>query len=479
MITINRLLSREVRAVFNKLLGFRRQAKQAAVTITTSPQGLRLEVATDSVAATYTEPGDYPSAKLVVPLQLFDDCQGTKAQTVTLEAPGSKTVTARWHNGKQPELRQYEVPEPLKDVAFPELPKEWSQPCQQLITALSEAMETTELHPSRYAISCILLRGNTGTIAGTDGRQLYKHEGFQFPWQDEVLIPRNLVFGSQQLSASEDAICGTTDYGLFVESGLWMIALARDKVGRFPRVDDVVPSARQAKSVATFDAKDARFLENNLARCRMVDEINSPVTLDLNGSVAVRLHGANQPHPTELVLSSSSRSGDEVRLTSNRKYLLRAMKLGLTDLHIFSPASAVLSTSGSKHYIWMPLGADCAIKPSPDCIRLVSDFEPAPIPSRPRIFTPSVPKPTIPDMPNQNYPRNGHTVESTVTDKPANPASPVSDSAIQQAEALRDSLHDSLLKTRELIVSLKREHRHTKLVRSTLSSLKQLQGIGA
>ena len=71
MITINRLLSREVRAVFNKLLGFRRQAKQAAVTITTGPQGLRLEVATDSVAATYTEPGEYPTAKLVVPVRLW------------------------------------------------------------------------------------------------------------------------------------------------------------------------------------------------------------------------------------------------------------------------------------------------------------------------------------------------------------------------------------------------------------------------
>jgi len=79
-------------------------------------------------------------------------------------------------------------------------------------------------------------------------------------------------------------------------------------------------------------------------------------------------------------------------------------------------------------------------------------------------------------MPNSNPQRTSHSVDPTAASKPASTAG---DSVIQQAEALRDSLHDSLLKTRELIVSLKREHRHTKLVRSTLSSLKQLQGIGA
>ncbi len=50
---------------------------------------------------------------------------------------------------------------------------------------------------------------------------------------------------------------------------------------------------------------------------------------------------------------------------------------------------------------------------------------------------------------------------------------------IDQAEAVKTSLRETLNHTSELIASLKKHRKQTKLVRSTLASLRQLQAIDA
>jgi len=50
-------------------------------------------------------------------------------------------------------------------------------------------------------------------------------------------------------------------------------------------------------------------------------------------------------------------------------------------------------------------------------------------------------------------------------------------SPIEQAEALRDSLKDSLDKTRARIRTLKAQRKASKVVESTLASLRQLQTV--
>lgn len=49
--------------------------------------------------------------------------------------------------------------------------------------------------------------------------------------------------------------------------------------------------------------------------------------------------------------------------------------------------------------------------------------------------------------------------------------------ALEQATALRSALRDAVNKTSELIRTLKREQKQSKLVRSTLASLKQIQTV--
>ncbi len=49
--------------------------------------------------------------------------------------------------------------------------------------------------------------------------------------------------------------------------------------------------------------------------------------------------------------------------------------------------------------------------------------------------------------------------------------------ALEQATALRTALRDAVNKTSELIRALKREQKQSRLVRSTLASLKQIQAV--
>jgi len=48
---------------------------------------------------------------------------------------------------------------------------------------------------------------------------------------------------------------------------------------------------------------------------------------------------------------------------------------------------------------------------------------------------------------------------------------------IQQAEALRHSLREALAKSSELIRALKRHRKRSRLVETTLASLRELQGV--
>ena len=49
---------------------------------------------------------------------------------------------------------------------------------------------------------------------------------------------------------------------------------------------------------------------------------------------------------------------------------------------------------------------------------------------------------------------------------------------IQQAESLRTSLRDTLLKTNALVKGLKQHRRQSRAVQNTLASLRQLKGLG-
>ena len=72
---------------------------------------------------------------------------------------------------------------------------------------------------------------------------------------------------------------------------------------------------------------------------------------------------------------------------------------------------------------------------------------------------------------------NGNGKSKTNGQMPDKPDEAVVDVLIEQAEALKASLRDSLTKTNELVSALKRHRRQSKAVQSALVSLRRLQAV--
>ena len=91
-----------------------------------------------------------------------------------------------------------------------------------------------------------------------------------------------------------------------------------------------------------------RFLESALGRLPGAGEINAPVTMELNGKVAVRATSADRPDQvTELVLTRSGYTGSQVCVCTNRALLERALRLGL-HARSASPASSRRGCAGTR-----------------------------------------------------------------------------------------------------------------------------------
>ena len=129
---------------------------------------------------------------------------------------------------------------------FPSQPKELTKNPQNLIKALRDASETTDAKSSRYALGCIQLRGKRGEIAATDGNQLLLQRGFEFPFDEDLLIACHQVFQSSELLTADNVGVGLHDGWFTLRAGNWTVQIKVETEGRFPRVDDVVPPVQLA-----------------------------------------------------------------------------------------------------------------------------------------------------------------------------------------------------------------------------------------
>jgi hypothetical protein len=193
---------------------------------------------------------------------------------------------------------------------------------------------------------------------------------------------------------------------------------------------------------------------------------DAPVTVDLNGQVAVRASGTEQSKPTELLLEQSKVAGSPVRFAVNRRFLLRALQLGLREFRIADAATPILCPEPQRKLIFMPLPKESVIAPSPDVIRIR--------PSSPESVHPTSPQRRRKKVMSMPPPKNGAPpVPARINPSPPTTV-PMMD-PIAEAEALQVLLRDALGRVSLLVVALKQRRRQNKIVDSALTSLRQLQ----
>ncbi len=480
MISLTRKQVRSLRGVIRRALGTNGSRAPVPVSLTTGPQGLHIRAANQLAVVEYRKAGDLPADAITLRLSALADFEGRRDEPVTLERGGDGQVTASWRDGNVPQLCQFESLDDTPSTDCPRVPDQLAEHGPQLLTALRDAIDTADNEAVRYATNAVQLCGDTGRIMATDGRQMLVQAGFELPWEGQVLVRRNTVLAARELACDSVRI-GKSDNWLTLVAGPWTLHLALLLEGRFPELERHLPDPASAQTSLDLSGTDRNFLLQTLKRLPGGDRDTQPVTLDLNGSVVVRARGEGQPHATELLLRESQASGRAVRIQTNRQYLERAARLGFRRLHVFQRESPVLCQDNQRNYVWAVLAADEALPPDPEALRIESPASE----SRPdHQSKTSKRKEGPPSMPTKrNRPRhdtasnganatNGSAGRSDAAEK-----SPNTEDVLTQAQAFRQTLREAGRQASELINAIKRDRKHSRAIRATLVSLRQLQNV--
>jgi hypothetical protein len=467
MVTITRSLARLLRAVLRKAgLGKSGPQPDAFVYVSADNEGQRLRVAGPEVVVEYRQSGEFASAEFVLPVEVLATIEGRTQEPVVLEPAEPGRIAISFSERGVPQLLDRNIDRTLKQPTWPELPTTYAENSADLWPALRDAVATTDREPTRYALNCLQLRGR-GDIAATDGHHILIQAGFTFPWTDNLLVPARPLLGCKELDTGEPVRVGIAGDWVTLGIGPWLISLKINREARFPNIDDCLPQNETAKSHLTISPTDAEFLRHSLPGLPCNDPQYEPVTLDLNGRVIVRGQGEKNARTSELLLSNSRFTGDAIRLSSNRRYLARAINMGFREVHLNSAESPVLCQDERRRYVWALLGKEGVIEPSDDAIVTASPLasQTAPIPV-PRVKT-------VNDTTSRPVPAKS-SVRRILPAKPGKLSMP-----LDQAIALRDSLRNAASAAQQLVRSLKQQKRESRIVATTLASLKQLQKVAS
>lgn len=369
MFTIPGLVIQQFRTVVRKGLGITKRQPAPMVNLQSTQNGLRMCVQTEEVTVEYLSPSQGTlSTKLAVSFDLFRECSAGKTTDVSLCIKDEELV-ASWTKADIPQMTHQPVRE---QTELPTTPQTWCSNSSELLTSVRDACGTTDRESARYALSHIRLRGSDGQIAATDGRQLLAVKGFEYPWNDEVLVPASKVFDCADLCGYEKVEVAQDGEWVCIQTGPWTVRLKIDRARRFPEIDSMLRGSPQATTVLTLEESDAQFLQRTFRHLPGKAAYNSPLTFDLNGRVAVRCKAGDVDQVTEVTLANSNRDGQEVRFAANRKYVARAIELGFRNFHIGKPESPVIAREANRTFLWANLTASSVIPPSPDAQRIES-----------------------------------------------------------------------------------------------------------
>ncbi len=470
MIQISRRSIRTIRTMIRQTLGITSSRRAPAVTFRNPDSGgvLRIQSATAKAAievrldSLTLDPDSFS-----IPYQALMSCEGSQEELVHF-VRNENEIIAQWTDSGIPQSVTFAAGEPV-DMP-PETTLTAIEP--RFITAMADAVATTSAESNRFALDCVRLSGSDGQLAASDGSQAILETGFQFPWSETVLVPASDVFSSREFAAAEAVKIGRSDDWVTIQTESCTVHLKIEKERRFPDLDLQIPNRGSAATTLALAEADVAFLLESAPRLPAAEESSAPVTVELNGVVAIRAAAEASDQITELVLSNSRRVGEEILFQTDRTFLCRAVELGFREIQLRSNTAPACCQDDRRTYLWALLDEESVLRASDQATKISS--------------------PPVSDSPPQTKGKST-TMVTTANSRPVSPrTSTTSTSAtagtnetetnpnlLTQAETLRESLSQALTDVRELITAIKRNQKQNRLVESTLRSLKQLEHIGA
>jgi hypothetical protein len=468
VIVFPRALARQFRAVLRRLVSpTGSRSRSPTILVRASPDGLTLQAALEEAAVRYHQPDSLAPASIAFSAEVLVTIEGAGADNITLEEVARGKGRAHWSEAGVARSFSFTTVA-AEGVVFPDVPRKLLPPGEGFLAALSEAVQTAARDCARPALSRLLLRGSSGEIVATDGRQLLIQSGFNFPWKEDVLVPALPAFTGRGLPLDLPVTIGRTGTHIAVEIGPWLFLLAIDTTGRFPDCQQVVPRRSALRTELSLSAEDAEVLLRALPHLPGKEGKDGPITLEVGETVSVRAQEESGEEITELVLPRSQASGPSLRLATNRRYLHRALSLGFQHFLIACPEQPIVCRDTSRLNWWMVLDAKSALPAArktagPDLGTLSTPTESDPVPPKRERHQP---------MPVRNHeetePRNGSVPPQEPNALPCG-----IDELIREAEDLRAVLTEASARAARLAAGLKRQRRQGRSLEAAIAALRQ------
>ena len=301
------------------------------------------------------EPNELTESVLLAPEILDQICQGDseiRFSSVESTENGSR-FTVSWHHGiveRRIEI-DHTTPEPISSSECKTTPVE-----SRFLECLHDTANITDESSQRYALYCVQLDGTNGSVTATDGAQLLRFSGFEFPWPEQSLLIRsNKLFMLTEFTKLNEVSVGVEGDTFLLRAGSWKFATPIERDCRFPNVENVIPVESAASNRVQLDPKDCHVLATCVKLLPGDHEFNRPVTIDLNGHVAIV--GQSAPRTTAgaaIILERSIHIGPNLRTSVDRDKLLRAIKMGATEL-LFRSNQPILARGSGMQFVCAPL----------------------------------------------------------------------------------------------------------------------------
>lgn len=466
---ITRSQARQFRSVVRKTVAKQTSSTGSKLYVMAATDGVRLRAVSHSTAVELFLRGEQRPDEYAMALETLDSCAGRTSDAVMIERADNRIVL-RWTAGKLPRVAEYAI-EPIEPtIAFPPRPEELIEDDPDLWSALRDAAKSADSVRSRFALDCIQLRGEKRQIVATDSRQALIQEGFNFPWQGDVLLLASNVLACTEIASDATVSIGRVDDWVAIARAPWTVWLRADTEGRFPEVEKILPETKPDTARLQLDPSDAEFLLAGLSKASSRSADSIAATIELNGQVIVRTKASEHARTSEIVLANSRAIGTPGTFSVGNDLLARAARLGFREIRFFGSEGRALCDDGRRKLVWTLLTTDCAVPASDDAVRVQSPTSQLTVNSQEQRSLPKVADETTrPADPAAS--ENQQTVPVKRTRRRT--------AAIEQVVALRESLKAEVVHCNEIIRSLKQHKREARIVQSTLESLKQLQKVAS
>jgi DNA polymerase III sliding clamp (beta) subunit (PCNA family) len=294
-------------------------------------------------------------------------------------------------------------------------------------------------------------------VMGTDGRHLFSANSFKLDLKDPVFIPHHAFLeraevrndGPWCLTMQPAEHEGGTGW-LQIKSKRWAFT-TRQQDHSMPNWRLVVPETRT--TTVRFGAKATALLLDVLPKLPGKDDPSQPIRLDIvDKRLLVTAGDKSTPQGTTLPVEDAVVTGDNLTITVDRNFALKALKWGLTEMALIDALSPLVFSAPGRRLVAMPMRTEGL---SPVSI-------PEPVESTPTT------QPTTQEEPITESTMSTNTEETTepqpvnrlaalpeAPTAPEPPTKPTIRTVIEQIDGIRDALRSTVRQFGDVVEALR------------------------